>query len=139
MPFREKSAWITLISVVLTFGHYYGALALGVFSPMSMAAFHLGLAVIIGFVLLQIALRLIAVATSPKGDRLPRDERERMIEARSHTIGYYVQMFGILAVVFATHVPGQGFLTTVYLGVGTVLVAAMAVAIAQIIMFRRGA
>lgn len=139
MPFREKSAWITLISVILTFGSYYGALALGLFPPMSLASFHIGLGVIVGFVVLQIVLRLIAFAMSPKDARLPRDERERMIEARSHTIGYYVQMAGILLVVIATHIRGSNFLTTVYLGVASVLLAAMAVAISQIVMFRRGA
>lgn len=140
MPFREKSAWITLISVLLTFGSYYGALALGLFPAMSFASFHLGMLSIIALVLLQVVLTLIARAQNPKDASIPRDEREQMIEARSHTVGYYVMMVGMILVVGATHVPAlHGFMTTVYLGVGVLVVAAIAVAVSQIVMFRRGA
>lgn len=139
MPFREKSAWITLISVVLTFGSYYGALALGLFHPFSMTSFHLGLTAIIALVLLQVVLTLIARAQNPRDASVPRDEREQMIEARSHTVGYYVMMVGMILVVAATHVEAlHGFMTTVYLGVGVMVIAAIAVAVSQIVMFRRG-
>ena len=43
-----------------------------------------------------------------------------------------------IAIVIATHVPGTSFMTTVYGGILTMVVAAIAVAVAQIIMFRRG-
>jgi uncharacterized membrane protein len=139
MSFREKSAWITLISVILTFGSYYGALGLGLFEPFSMSSFHLGMLSIIALVLLQVALTLIAHYSTPKDSRGPRDERERLIEARSHTVGYYVMMVGMVLVVGATHMPGlHSFMTTVYLGVGVMVIAAIAVAVSQIVMFRRG-
>jgi hypothetical protein len=55
-------------------------------------------------------------------------------------------LVGMTAVVFATHVPLLGealglhsFMVTVYLGVGVMVIASLAVAIAQIVMFRRGA
>jgi hypothetical protein len=54
-------------------------------------------------------------------------------------VGYYVMMVGMVGVVVATHIPGLTFMTTVYLGVLTMVVAAIVVAVAQIIMFRRGA
>ena len=140
MSFREKSAWITLISVLLTFGSYYGALATGLVPPMSMASFHFGLSSIVALIVLQVVLHLVAAMLNPADARTPRDEREKLIQARSHTAGYYVMMVGMVLVVLATHIPAlHGFMTTVYLGIGVMVVAALSVAIAQNVMFRRGA
>jgi hypothetical protein len=139
MSFREKSAWFTLISVLVTFGSYYAALATGLIHPFSMASFHLGLLSIIALIVLQVALHVIAAILNPADARTPRDEREKLIQLRSHTVGYYVMMVGMVGVVVATHIPGLTFMTTVYLGVLTMVVAAIVVAVAQIIMFRRGA
>jgi cytochrome b561 len=144
MSFRERTAWITAITIVVCFGTYYGALFTGLVDAKSWRSFHLGLGCIIALVVLQIALNLIAAVLNPKEARTPRDERERMIHARSHTVGYYVMMFGMAAVLVSTHIPlhGQSFLdvifNTVYLGVLVMVIAALSVAIAQIIMFRRG-
>jgi uncharacterized membrane protein YidH (DUF202 family) len=138
MSFREKSAWITLVSVLLTFGAYYGALATGLVHPYSIQSFHFGLSSIVALIVLQVALHVIAALLNPADARTPRDEREKLIQARSHTVGYYVMMIGMVVVVLATHIPPFNFMVTVYLGVLTMVVAAIAVAIAQIIMFRRG-
>ena len=139
MSFREKSAWITLVTVLVCFGSYYGALAAGLVNPRSLASFHFGLISTIGLIVLQVALHVIAALLNPKDARTPRDEREKMIQARSHTFGYYVMMLGMAVVVVLTHVPGNDFMTTVYLGVLSMVIAALVVAIAQIVMFRRGA
>ena len=140
MSFREKSAWITLVSVLITFGSYYGAMATGLVHPMSIESFHFGLSTIVALIALQVVLHIIAAMLNPVDARTARDEREKMIQARSHTVGYYVMMVGMVLVVLATHIPGiHGFMTTVYLGVAVLVVASLAVAIAQIVMFRRGA
>ncbi|HVY90920.1 MAG TPA: hypothetical protein VG942_18780, partial [Hyphomonadaceae bacterium] len=93
----------------------------------------------------QVALHVIAAVMHPAEARTPRDEREKLIQARSHTVGYYAMLLGMAVVVVATHMPGLGealglhsFMVTVYLGVGVMVIASLAVAIAQIVMFRRG-
>jgi len=139
MSFREKSAWITLVSVIICFGSYYGALATGLIRPYGMQSFHFGLSSIIALIVLQVALHAIAAMLNPADARTPRDEREKLIQSRSHTFGYYVMMLGMVVVVLVTHVPGSNFMATVYLGVLTMAIAAIAVAVAQIVMFRRGA
>jgi len=139
MSFREKSAWITLVTVLICFGSYYGALATGLVNSHSMASFHFGMASILVLIILQVALHIIAALLNPKDARTPRDEREKMIQARSHTLGYYVMMIGMTVVVVLTHVRGTDFMTTVYVGVLMMVIAALVVAIAQIVMFRRGA
>jgi hypothetical protein len=144
MSFRERTAWITLISIVVCFGVYYGAIFTGLVSSHSMSAFHIGLASIIGLVLLQVVLNLIATLLNPKEARTPRDERERLIHARSHTVGYYVLMFGMAGLLVSTHVPRGDMdfigviVDTVNLGVLVMVIAALSVAVSQIIMFRRG-
>jgi hypothetical protein len=147
MSFRERTAWITLISIVLSFSVYYGAIFLGVVEGQSMGAFHIGLASIIGLVLLQIVLNVVATLLNPKEARTPRDERERMIHARSHTVGYYVLMFGMAVVLASTHMPrgddGMDLIAviidTVNIGLMVMIAAALSVAIAQIVMYRRDA
>ncbi|HEY7799619.1 MAG TPA: hypothetical protein VIA80_12690, partial [Hyphomonadaceae bacterium] len=122
MSFRERTAWITAISIVVCFGVYYGAIFSGLVPTNTWQSFHLGLACIISLVVLQIVLNFVAGLLNPKDARTPRDERERLIHARSHVIGYYVLMFGIAAVLFSTHIPmhedfGALVVNTVNLGV----------------------
>jgi hypothetical protein len=77
---------------------------------------------------------------NPRDARTPRDERERMIHARSHVIGYHVLIFGMALVLLSTHVPlhANFGLNTVNFGVLVMVIAALSVAVAQIIMYRRG-
>ena len=41
MSFREKSAWITLVTVLICFGAYFGALVTGRISGHGLASLHL--------------------------------------------------------------------------------------------------
>lgn len=144
MSFRERTAWITAITIVICFGVYYGATFAGLVPPNSMSAFHLGLLSIVGLVVLQVGLNVLAMILNPKDARTPRDERERIIHARSHVIGYYVMMIGTAVALLATHIALEGddfgdvVVRTVNVGVFAMVVAALSVAIAQIIMYRRG-
>ena len=143
MSFREKTAWITAITIIVCFGVYYGAVFGGLVPSNTWQSFHLGLACIISLLVLQIALNIIAGLLNPRDARTPRDERDRMIHARSHVLGYYVLMFGIAAVLFSTHIPvhenfGDLMINTVNLGVLAMVIAALSVAVSQIIMYRRG-
>ena len=95
------------------------------------------MACVLVFVILQIGLNLAARWTTPRDGLAPRDERERLIQARSHTLGYYVLMVLtlILGVPFHAGLPGV-FL--VNLALLNVVIAGLVVAVAQIVMFRRG-
>jgi len=138
MSFREKSAWITLVTVLLCFGVYFGAVFTGAVPAHSWAMLHLALGAILTLIVLQIALTIFAAVTTPKDGRGPRDEREKMIQARSHTIGYYVLMVCTGALIIPTHTHGVSMVDiTNYAFLGLV-VSTIVVAVAQIIMFRRG-
>jgi hypothetical protein len=143
MSFRERTAWITAISIVVCFGIYYGAIYGGLVRSNTWQSFHLGLACILSLVVLQVVLNLAATMLNPRDARTPRDERERMIHARSHVIGYHVVIFGMALVLLSTHVPlhanyGDLIVNTVNFGVLVMVIAALSVAVAQIIMYRRG-
>ena len=138
MSFREKLAWITLVTVLLSFGAYYGAIFGGLVKHYSPAALHLALAALIALVLLQVALTLLAAVTTPKDGRGPRDEREKMIQARSHTIGYYTLMAATAALFIPTHAPGVDMVDIVNFAMLGIVISAVVVAVAQIVMFRRG-
>lgn len=138
MSFRETSAWITLCSVLLCFGVYFGSLATGQVRAPSFATIHLLLACAIALVVLQIALHAAAARLTSKADRALADERENLIQMRARGIGYYVLMAGALALA----IPGHMDISKIDLlnfALLDVVVATLVVSAAQIVMFRRGA
>ena len=139
MSFREKSAWITLISVLLCFGMYFTALAAGWFTPYGMRALHYGLISIIALVLLQVVLYVLAAMSNPREARAPRDEREQLFEIRARAIGYYVLMVWMVGIIVAVHFSSVQKIDVVYIAWLGVAVAIVVVAIAQIVQYRRGA
>lgn len=135
MSFREKSAWITLGTVVLCFGVYFGSIALGAVSPRGFDTLHLLLICVAGLVVLQCVLHAAAAAL---GDpRAPRDERETRIQLRSHSVGYQVLMVCVLALAVPGHM-GHDVADLMNFALLALVVAGLAVSVAQIVMFRRG-
>lgn len=134
MSFREKCAWISLVSFVLSFGVYFGAIAVHAISGRDAAAAHLLVLCVGGLVLLQGSLTWLASRTTPAA---PPDERERLILSRSHTLGYYLltALVVLLDVPFHIGHPAPDILNFALLDV---VVAAVAVSTAQIVMYRRG-
>jgi len=137
MSFREKAAWITLVVLLLCFGLYFGAIATHRISGKGWASVHLLMQCVAAFIVLQIGLTLAARWTTPRDGRSPRDEREQLIVSRSHTVGYYVLMVLTLVIGVPFHA-GLPAVVLVNLALLDVVVAGLVVAVAQIVMFRRG-
>lgn len=137
MSFREKSAWITVVTVLLCFGAYFGPILFGWVDGRGHAVMYLLAHSVLALVVLQVGLNLWAARTTPKDSRAPRDEREAQILARAHTIGYYVLLVLVLGLFFPAHFghPMSDLLNFVLFDV---VVAVLTVAVAQIVMFRRG-
>ena len=101
MPYREKTAWLTLIAMVVTCGPYFAIVAwdflpreplpnvrqLGLYA---VAAVAYGLILGIGY--------LYRSRVSPEEARTPPDERDRAIMRRSISFAYYVLMAGVIEV-----------------------------------------
>lgn len=138
MSFREKSAWITLITVLVCFGVYFGSIVTGQVSARGLDTLHLLLWCVTGLVVLQLALHAMAAMTTPRDSRAPRDERETLIQWRSHSLGYYVLMALALALFIPVHL-GHTAIDMANFALLDVVIATLVVAVAQIVMFRRGA
>ncbi len=138
MSFREKSAWITLVTVLVCFGIYFGSIAAGLVSPRGFDTLHLLLACVVGLVLLQAVLTVVAAVTTPKDCRAPRDERETLIQLRSQSLGYSVLVMLVLALFIPGHL-GHTVIDMMNFALLDVVLAVLTVAVAQIVMFRRGA
>jgi hypothetical protein len=136
MSFREKSAWITLLTVVVGFGAYFGAIFTGLVHR-GFGEVHLLLLCVLAVAALQLALSLIAARTTPKDGRAPRDEREILIQARSHSLGYHVLIVLVLAAAATGHL-GRSVVDLMNFTLLAVVLSVATVAIAQIMLFRRG-
>ena len=137
MSFREKSAWITLVTVLICFGIYFGSIALRLVSARGFDTLHLLLTCVVGLVLLQVALTVVAAVTTPKDGRAPKDERETLIQLRSQSLGYSVLVMLVLALFVPGHL-GHTVIDMINFALLDVVLAVLTVAVAQIIMFRRG-
>jgi len=140
MSFREKSAWISFVCLLLlTIGvvqsqhfHTHDAQGHDVVDPL-----HLALAIFVGFIVLQVVLHLIVAAQSPKDARTPKDERERFIELRAARIGFYALVVAELGAMGAFHAHGRvGILMwSVLLGI---FIAWLIKLGSEIVFYRRG-
>lgn len=137
MSFREMSAWITLTSVLICFGVYFGSLATGQVHAPSFATLHLLLMCVSALVALQIGLHAVAARLTSKSARAVRDEREQLIQMRARGIGYYVLMAGVLALAIPGHM-AVSKIDLLNFALLDVVVATLVVSAAQIVMFRRG-
>lgn len=138
MSFRETSAWITLVTVAVCFGVYFGSIATGSVSPRGFDTLHLLILCVGALVMLQIVSHAVAAAIAPKDARAPRDERERLIAWRAQSIGYYVLMVGVLGLAAPGHF-GHPAVDLLNFALLDVVVATLVVAVAQIVMYRRSA
>ena len=95
MAFREKAAWITLVTTVLVYGGYF-AVAGRMLGPQAPALGLVGplVASILAIVVLQVALTAATAASSPADAKAPLDERERMIQLRATRAGFHTLQVG---------------------------------------------
>ena len=101
MPYREKTALLTLVAIVITFGPYFAIVASGTFGADPLpnlrqlgffAAVAIAQTIILG--LGHFYLR----HQSPEDARGPLDERDLGIMRRSVTFAYYVLIVGMILV-----------------------------------------
>jgi hypothetical protein len=82
MPFREKTAWISLLSTAAIYTFYFWSLRQG-------TDFFGGLlGTVIALVALQVTLMVAVAVSAPDEAKAPRDEREKLIELRATRVAY---------------------------------------------------
>lgn len=137
MSFREKSAWISVLSMLGIYGFYFWSV---VRSGSQTRGFHSGglLGTIVALVIVQVVLTVAVAIFSPKDAKAPRDERDKLIELRSMRVAYSGLATGIaLACFFSGFDPPIVFNMNALLFI--LVTAEIMRSACQIIQYRRGA
>jgi hypothetical protein len=93
MPFREKSAWISVLSMSGIYELYFWSAVHN--WPYN---FHFGrfLETVVALVVVQIVLTITVAIFSLRDAKAPRDEREKLIELRATRVAYGALATGVL-------------------------------------------
>ena len=143
MSFREKSAWITLITLIalsiLFFLHFPRPWSVAPAADPSM--FHVMMLLIATFIVVEIIGHIAIAIWSPRDARAPKDERERLIALKSAAIAGYVYAFTSLGSVFITvHLTGGNgnLIGLAYLILASFVLAEIVQYGLRVYYFRRG-
>lgn len=136
MSFREKSAWISVLSMLGIYGFYFWS----VMHRGHANGFYFGglLETIIALVIVQVVLLVAVSILSPKDAKAPRDERDKLIELRSMRVAYSGLATGIaMACFFGAFNPPLVFNTNALLFI--LVTAEIMRSACQIAQYRLGA
>lgn len=139
MSFREKSAWVTLITLIAL----SIAFALHVPQPWTLRPtsspfmFHVLLVAIVAFIAIEVVAHIVIAIFAPRDARAPKDERERLIELRSIAAAAYVYAVLSLGSVFTIHL-GANQIGVAYLVLLSFVVAEVVNYSLRIYYYRRG-
>lgn len=138
MPFREKTAWLSLLAMFVAFVPYFTLAWLEPAGAQLPDLHRLG--IFAATVTLQVVVLVAGHAylrlTSPADAVLPPDERDREIERRAITSAYYVLIAGMIMVGFIMPFEARGW--QIVNAALLVVVAAEAVHYAAIALRYRG-
>ena len=137
MPFREKSAWISLVCLPATFGAFFLAMATGLVPTSGILAVKVFFGCTAGFVLLQLGLYAAAAMRAPADARAARDERERLIALKAARNAWAVLVCGMLITAGSLHL-GLQQSQMGYLAMAFLVLSEMVRAASCIFYFRRG-
>jgi hypothetical protein len=133
MSFREKSAWISVLSMSVIYGFYFWSV---MHAGAKAGGFRFGglLETIIALVFVQVVLTVAAAIFSPRDAKAPRDERDKL----TMRIAYAGLATGIaFACFFGAFDPPILFGTNALLFI--LVTAEIMRSACQIVQYRRGA
>lgn len=136
MPFREKTAWISLLSMAGIYGLYFWSLIRSGHTGLGHTSGLLG--TVIALVIVQTLLTIAVAVFDPRSAQAPRDEREKLIELKAARFAYAGLATGIAcAVLFAA------FPSPIIFGANSLLFLLVVAEImrsgCQIVQYRRSA
>lgn len=137
MSFREKSSWISMLSMSGIYGFYFWSV---IHAGPQPGRFRFGglLTTIIALVILQVVLTVAVAIFKPNEAKAPRDERDRLIELRAMRVAYAGLATSVaLAYFFGAFDPLIVFNTNSLLFI--LVTAEIMRSACQIIQYRRGA
>jgi len=135
MPFREKSAWVTLAAILLVSVLF--VLHAPRLSHPRPGDFHALLACIVAFVVIEIAAFLVLRLRYPEDARTPIDEREQLINLKATYLASRCYVIGSFLAVVTLHL-GASAVMIGYFVVLAFVIAEIVKYGARIIYYRRG-
>lgn len=137
MSFREKTAWISMLSMAGIYGFYFWSVIHA--GPQNGGGHYGGLlGTVIALVVVQTVLITAVAVAAPREAQAPRDERERLIELRSMRVAYSGLATSVaLACLFGAFDPPIVFNTNALLFI--LVTAEILRSACQIVQYRRGA
>jgi uncharacterized membrane protein len=103
MPFKEKIAWISVVTTILVWGGYFGFMA-ATGGRMAGQVYMAGFAgAVIVQVILVIVASIVTAALAPRDASAGSDERDRDIARRAYAIAYPVLLTLIVLVAASMH------------------------------------
>jgi hypothetical protein len=136
MSFREKSAWISLVLIVLVFGPYFWLVGRS-FAGQTHVHGGTQFALILLFVVLEIVLHIAVAIQSPRDAEAPSDERDNLIDLRATRVAFYVLFGGALISIFTLHFPVNVWTLSQFV-LFSIVVAELVKFGSQIVFYRRG-
>jgi len=137
MSFREKSAWISILSMSGIYAFYFWSV---VRTGSLTGGAHFGgmLVTVVALVVVQIVLTVAVAVFTPREAKAPPDERDRLIELRATRVAYAVLAGSIAcACFFGAFTPPIIFNTNALLFI--LVMAELMRSACQIVQYRRGA
>src|SRR6202035_5357461 len=100
MPYREKTAWLSLAAIVIAFTPYFAIAAASPPRPGLPNVHQLGLfaTVVIAQAIILVIGHIYLAIRGPQEARTPPDERDRAIASRSISAAYYLLIAGMIVV-----------------------------------------
>ncbi len=139
MSFREKSAWISFLSIlgvfIPFFWNSYRQFSGQVDGPTALSV---AVWLLVAFVVLEIVLHAAVALQAPSDARSPRDERERLIEMRATRVAFQVLVVGALAGVATIHLTRSAWVMQQVVLLAIVLAELVKFG-GQIVLYRRDA
>ena len=103
MSFREKSAWISLISILVVSGFFFLHVPWNLTPSPSHQLVRGMLYCIIALVIIEVVAHLVVAMRAPEDAQAPRDERERLIDLKATRVAHYVYVVGSLLALTTLH------------------------------------
>jgi hypothetical protein len=130
MSFREKSAWISIVAIVLVYG-FYGLRLLN-HEPTRLGV----VAMLIGSIMLTIVISVAGHVAVARRSEKP-DERDHLIDARSTRFGYHAMAVGVWGLIFLA-LAGPSLALLAYAALGAFVLAELVRLASQVAMYRLG-
>ena len=134
LTFREKSLWVTLVSMIGLYTYYFvRVLQIGEGDAGQVAGLFIG-TVIVMVISQAIIHAAMAIHRRPEKP----DERDARIAMMSTRVAYYVLMAGVWAALSVCAMPPVGRFWVAHAGLLAIVVAEITRCATQLILYRRG-